>query len=241
MANYAIFGCTGGIGSDISKKLLNQGHKVFGVARDISKLEKLKLENENLIIHSIKNPNFEEIENSFNIADNYFEEFSGIINCIGSLVLKPAHITSKEDWDNVILTNLTSSMAIIRSSIKRISKDGGSITLFSSSAARIGLANHEAIAAAKAGVIGLTRSAAATYAKNKIRVNCLAPGLVDTPLSKRITNNKLALETSLKLHPLKRIGNPQDITHCLEWLISEKNNWITGQIISLDGGLTSIK
>tara|TARA_X000001036_G_C20668442_1_gene801573 strand:- start:567 stop:1292 length:726 start_codon:yes stop_codon:yes gene_type:complete len=241
MANFAIFGCTGGIGLSITQKLLNQGHRIFGVARNLEKLDDLKSKNQNIITHSIENPNFDEIEDSFKMADNYFENFSGIINCIGSLVLKPAHITNQTDWDNIILTNLTSSMSILRSSVKRISKEGGSIIFFSSSAGLIGLPNHEAIASAKAGIIGLTKSAAATYAKKNIRVNCIAPGLVNTPLSNRIINNKIALETSLKLHPLNKIGEPDVIAECIEWLISEKNNWTTGQVISLDGGLTSVK
>ncbi len=241
MANYAIFGCTGGIGSSITEKLLNQGNRVFGVARDKERLDDLKLKNKNIVTCSIENPNFDEIEDTFKFADNYFNDFKGIINCIGSLILKPAHMTNEADWNKTILTNLTSSMAIVRSSVKRISKDGGSITLFASSAALIGLPNHEAIASAKAGVIGLTKSAAATYAKKNIRVNCIAPGLVNTPMSSRIVNNKIALETSLKLHPLNKIGEPDIISDCLEWLISEKNNWTTGQVISLDGGLTSVK
>ena len=77
--------------------------------------------------------------------------------------------------------------------------------------------------------------------QQNIRVNCIAPGLVNTPLSNRIINNKIALETSLKLHPLNKIGEPDVIAECIEWLISEKNNWTTGQVISLDGGLTSVK
>ena len=114
---------------------------------------------------------------------------------------------------------------------------GGSIALVSSAAARTGLANHEAIAAAKAGVIGLTLSAAATYAPKQVRVNCVAPGLVQTPLTGRITGSATASEASRAMHALGRLGEPDDVASALEWLLSPGNAWVTGQVLGVDGGL----
>lgn len=103
------------------------------------------------------------------------------------------------------------------------------------------MANHEAIACAKAGIIGLTQSAAATYASKNIRVNCVAPGLVSTGLTKTITNNENALKASVSMHPLGKIGAPDDIASAVVWLLDPANSWITGQTIAVDGGLSSLK
>ncbi|NBO93955.1 MAG: SDR family oxidoreductase, partial [Planctomycetia bacterium] len=113
--------------------------------------------------------------------------------------------------------------------------------LCSSAAARIGLPNHEAVAAAKAGIIGLTLSAAATYAPKNVRVNAVAPGLVRTPLTSRITGSEPALKASLSMHPLGRIGEPSDVASAIEWLLSPTQTWVTGQVIGIDGGLADLK
>ena len=111
----------------------------------------------------------------------------------------------------------------------------------SSAAASIGLPNHEAIAAAKAGVSGLMRSAAATYAPYGLRVNAVAPGLVDTPLSQAITANDLARKASVAMHPLGRLGTPDDIAAAVCWLLGPHSAWVTGQVIGVDGGLATLK
>jgi NAD(P)-dependent dehydrogenase (short-subunit alcohol dehydrogenase family) len=118
---------------------------------------------------------------------------------------------------------------------------GGSIVLMSTAAARVGLANHEAIAAAKAGVVGLVISAAATYAPKGIRVNCVAPGLVRTPMTERLTANEASLKASVALHALGRIGEPADVAAAIEWLLDPAQTWVTGQVIGVDGGLGSVR
>ncbi|MBN8558433.1 MAG: SDR family oxidoreductase, partial [Burkholderiales bacterium] len=117
----------------------------------------------------------------------------------------------------------------------------GSIVLCATAAARTGLANHEAIAAAKGGVMGLALSAAATYAGRNIRVNCVAPGLIDTPLAARITSNEAALKASASLHALGRIGRPEDVASGITWLLDPENSWVTGQVIGIDGGLGTVR
>ena len=113
--------------------------------------------------------------------------------------------------------------------------------LLSTAATGIGLANHEAISAAKAGIEGLTLSAAATYAGYGVRVNAVAPGLVETPLSEKIWSNPKAAEASKAMHPLGRFGKPNDIASAIEWLLSPEQTWITGQRIPIDGGLAGLK
>jgi NAD(P)-dependent dehydrogenase (short-subunit alcohol dehydrogenase family) len=118
---------------------------------------------------------------------------------------------------------------------------GGAIVLVSSAAARVGLANHEAIAAAKAGIIGLTLAAAASYAARGIRVNCVAPGLTETPLTARITANEASRKASEAMHALGRIGRPEEIASAMAWLLDPENSWVTGQVIGVDGGLASVR
>jgi NAD(P)-dependent dehydrogenase (short-subunit alcohol dehydrogenase family) len=119
--------------------------------------------------------------------------------------------------------------------------DGGSVVLVSSAAARIGLANHEAIAAAKAGLIGLTLSAAATYARQRIRFNAVAPGLVRTPLTRGLVSSELAEKASVAMHPLGRLGEPDDVARAIAWLLDPDQGWITGQVLGVDGGLADIR
>ena len=109
----------------------------------------------------------------------------------------------------------------------------------SSAAARHGLANHEAIAAAKAAVEGLVRSAAATYAPRGVRVNAVAPGLVRTPLAARLTANPASLAASEAMHPLGRIGEPDDVAALVAWTLGPEATWVTGQGGGMDGGLSS--
>jgi NAD(P)-dependent dehydrogenase (short-subunit alcohol dehydrogenase family) len=119
-------------------------------------------------------------------------------------------------------------------------KSGGSIVLMTTAAARLGLANHEAIAAAKAGVIGLMQSAAASYASRGIRVNAVAPGLVKTGLTERIWSKETSAEYSRNMHALGRLGEPKDVASLIVWLLDPENDWITGQVFGVDGGLGTL-
>ena len=119
--------------------------------------------------------------------------------------------------------------------------EGGSIVFVSTAAASIGLPNHEAIAAAKGGIEALVRSAAATYGKSGIRVNAVAPGLVETPLTQRITASESARAGSEAMHALRRIGQPEDVAGAILWLLSNEAAWVTGQTFGVDGGLGAVR
>ena len=165
----------------------------------------------------------------------------GIANCVGSILLKPAHLTTTADWNATIATNLTSAFGCVRAAGRLLKAEGGSVVLVSSAAARVGLANHEAIAAAKAGIMGLVMSAAATYARQKIRFNAVAPGLVRTPLAAGLVSSELAEKASIGMHPLGRLGEPGDVARAIVWLLDPAQSWVTAQVIGVDGGLADVK
>lgn len=167
--------------------------------------------------------------------------FYGVVNCVGSLILKPAHLTTDDEWRASIAANLDTSFFLVRQATKMMAKDGGSIVLLSTAPARLGMANHEAIAAAKAGVIGLALAAAASYAAQQIRVNCVAPGLVETPLTSRLTSNDANRKMSETMHPMGRLGKPEDIASAVAWLLNPEQGWVTGQVLGVDGGLGTLR
>jgi NAD(P)-dependent dehydrogenase (short-subunit alcohol dehydrogenase family) len=118
--------------------------------------------------------------------------------------------------------------------------ESSSIVLFSTVAAGVGMGFHASVASAKAAVEGLARSLAAEFAP-KIRVNCVAPSLTITPLSEKLTNSPDKIEASAARHPLRRIGTPEEVAGIAEFLLSERSGWITGQVIHIDGGLSSVR
>ena len=237
---YVIFGGTGGIGSATARKLAHRGAQVVLAARNPERLRSLAAEL-GAASFEVDATDIAAVEEIVKETAGQFGSVDGIINCVGSILLKAAHQTSEEDWRKTLAANLDSAFAVVRAGAKAMRKDGGSIVLMSSAAARVGMPSHEAIAAAKAGVIGLGRSAAATYASKGIRVNIVAPGLVDTPMAAGITGNPLMLKASASMHPLGRIGRPEEVAEVVTWLVSDDSSWVTGQVIGVDGGLSSVR
>jgi len=237
---YVIFGGTGGIGSATARKLSDSGAQVVLAARNPERLRTLAAEL-GAASFEVDATDLDAVDDVVKKSANEFGTVDGLVNCVGSIVLKAAHQTSGEEWRNVLAANLDSAFAVVRAGAKAMRKSGGSIVLMSSAAARVGLPSHEAIAAAKAGVIGLGRSAAATYASKGIRVNIVAPGLVDTPMAAGITGNPLMLKASEAMHPLGRIGRPEEVADVIAWLVAGESTWVTGQVIGVDGGLSSVR
>lgn len=233
---FVIIGAAGGIGSALARRLKRSGAQPVLVGRSAEKLTLLgaELDAQTQVVDASK---AEELEQ----AVAMFGPIHGIVNCAGSILLKPAHLTTEAEWQQVMQTNLTTAYATVRAGAKALWSSGGSIVLCATAAARMGLANHEAIAAAKGGVIALTLSAAATYAARNIRVNCVAPGLVDTPLAARITSNEAAAKASAAMHPLGRIGRAEDVASGIAWLLDPENSWVTGQTLGIDGGLGTVR
>ncbi len=227
MARYLIIAASSAIGQSVIELLKEQGDEVLTTSQSKDKIT----------------PDFILDASDFNAVDSVFEQagaIDGVVNCAGSLLLKSAHSTSFEEFQETINASLTTSFAIIRAAGKRISH-GGSVVLIASAAALTGLPNHEAIAAAKAGVIGLAQSAAATYASSNLRINVVAPGMIKTPLTTSLLSNQLVAKASIAMHALGRIGEPYDVAQAILFFLNPSNSWITGQVLAVDGGLSSVR
>ncbi|MGI8650813.1 MAG: SDR family NAD(P)-dependent oxidoreductase, partial [Rubrobacter sp.] len=182
----------------------------------------------------------DEVNAAFEKARSEFGRIDGVVNCVGSFILKPAHQTSEAELEETMWLNLNTAFNTVRAAAKNM-KEGGSVVLMSSVAGRVGLANHEAVAAAKAAVIGLTLSAAATYLPRGLRFNAVAPGLVQTGMTEKITASDASRQASTDLHPLGRLGEPRDIAPAIEYLLDPSNTWVSGQVIGVDGGLSTLR
>ena len=237
---YVLFGATGGIGSDLAHRLAKQGSKLFLSARNLEKLSALAKET-GAEYQSANGCQSAEVDAVFSKAQETLPQINGVVYCVGSLLLKPAHLTTDEEFLETLKVNLVGAFNVLRAAVKVMVRQGGSIVLISSAAARTGIANHEAIASAKAGVIGLALSAAATYAPKGIRVNVVAPGLIETPLTESLLKNTATRSMSEKMHALKKIGKPSDVSSMIAWLLSPEQAWVTGQVFGVDGGLATLK
>tara|TARA_A100001011_G_C14250043_1_gene817404 strand:- start:574 stop:1311 length:738 start_codon:yes stop_codon:yes gene_type:complete len=236
--SYIVLGAAGGIGSEVVKRLHDDGANLYIGSRSIEQSELVTLKNchaKNLDARS-----FLEVEKFFMWAHEQAGEIHGIVNAIGSIYLKPADRTPEDNFINVIETNLKTAFATIRSGVSVLSENS-SIVLFSTAASLTGIPNHEAIACAKGGINSLVMSASATYATKKIRVNAIAPGLVDTPATHSIISNELSRNASLKMHPIGRLGEVSDIIPSVMYLLSNESSWMTGQVIAIDGGLSNLR
>lgn len=227
MAQYLVIAASSGIGQATTALLREAGHSVFTTARDGSKIT----------------PDAILDATDFDAVDAVFQQagaLDGVVNCSGSLLLKSAHLTTKEQYQSVVDASLTTAFATVRAAGKHMGQ-GGSVVLISSAAAMEGLANHEAIAAAKAGILGLTLSAAATYASSNLRFNAVAPGLTETSLTAALTGNDTSRKYSEAMHALGRLGTPGDVARAIVFLLDPANNWITGQVLAVDGGLSRVR
>ena len=233
--NYLIFAGTSSIGSDLIGKLTSNGANVFFTSRNKEKAEKIanKYDCDYEICEDIAN--FEKVDEIFKLAIEKNGEIYGTANFSGSIVIKPAQQIKYDEFIEVINKNLTSSFAITRAAEKYMTS-GGSVLFISSIAASVGIANHEAIASAKAGIEGLIRSAACSYAGKNLRFNAIAPSLTDTNLSKMLTSSEMMLKISNSMHALGRIGSIGDVSRVCEFFMDPLNDWITGEVFNMGGG-----
>lgn len=239
VASFVVLGAYGGIGLELCRMLVARGNRVMMAGRDEETLlaAAADLGADTFTADATR---ASEVEACLVHARGRYGEINGVANCVGSLLLKPAHLTSESEWADTLTINLTSAFNVVRAAALSMPK-GGSVVLCSSAAAQVGLANHEAIAAAKAGIVGLTLSAAATYAARRLRVNCVSPGMIRTPLTQKLLSTEVMAKGSAAMHPLGRIGEPREVASAIAWLLDPEQSWITGQNIGVDGGLANLR
>jgi len=237
-----IVGGAGGIGSALAKRIVDRGGQVVLAGRNAERLQSVA-DSLSAEFHVLDARDGTAVETLWQDIAARHGRIDGVVNCAGSILLKSAHLISDAEFADTIATNLTTAFNIVRASTRLMMRQtgGGSIVLCSSVAARRGLVNHEAIATAKAGVEGLALSAAASYARFGVRVNCVAPGLTRTDLTRSLTQNETIAKLSAALHPLGRIGEPAEVASAIAWLLDAEQSWVTGQVLGIDGGLGSVQ
>jgi 3-oxoacyl-[acyl-carrier protein] reductase len=239
-----IIGAAGGIGSATARLLGSRGHRLFLAGRDQQGLAALVEELGPINVAGTSTLDARDIAAVSTCIDEAHAidgRIDGVANLVGSILLKPAHLTTPDEWADTIATNLTSAFAVIRAAAPKMREHGGSIVLASSAAAQTGIANHEAIAAAKGGIIAMVRSAAATYGSSGVRVNAVAPGLTRSKMTARMFENPAQAEASRSMHALGRLGEASDVASAVAWLLDPENDWVTGQTLGVDGGLGQVR
>lgn len=238
----AIVGGSSGIGLAVAQRLATAPRHLHLAARDATRLE-ARAGELGADYRALDARDSAAVEAWLDEVHTRHGRLDGVINCAGSILLKPAHLLTDQEFADTLALNLTTAFNVLRSAARRMMRQpgGGSIVLLSSVAARRGLINHEAIAAAKAGVEGLALAAAASYARQGVRVNCVAPGLTRTDLSRNLTQNEAVAKASAALHPLGRLGEATEVASAICWLLDREQSWVTGQVLGIDGGLGSIQ
>lgn len=228
-APYLIIGAGRGIGRALAERLIEQGYPVITVARTSDgppgALEHLHAD---VVADGLP-------------VDRLPEALSGVAYCPGSIDLKPFRSIRVEDLRAALEVNLVGAFRAAQVCADRLKRvPGSSLLLFSTVAVGQGMPFHASVAAAKAGVEGLSRSLAAEWAPT-VRVNCIAPSLTDTPLAERLLSTPEKTKAAADRHPMKRVGNAEDIAALGAFLLGPDAGWITGQVLGVDGGMSRLR
>ena len=236
MQKYLIFGATGSVGSNLAMQLSEANKEIHLIGRNEAELEKLSAELgcDYTVLDILSEDIYENLKKNFEDID-----LAGIAYCIGSIDLKPIKMTKKSDYMQSFNLNLISAIEIIRRASESLKQNKGSIVLFSTVAVRRGFTNHSIVSSAKGAIEGLTVSLAAEFAPN-IRVNCIAPSISKSKIANFILKNEKMADSIAKMHPLKRVGEGSDSASVANFLLSDNSSWITGQILGVDGGRSSL-
>ena len=229
--NILIVGASSGIGHALAESLQAQGAILFTAGRT----QPEGLQSTHMTWDITQTPAAEALTQ---LPDT----LHGIVYCPGTINLKPFQRLTLDDYRNDLEINVLGAVATIHACYAAIKKSkGGSIVLFSTVAAKLGMGMHSSVSVAKSAVEGLTKSLAAELAPFNVRVNAVAPSLTDTPMAQFLLADDTKREAANKRHPLNRYGSPQDIAGMAAYLLGDQASWITGQIIGVDGGMGSLK
>jgi len=231
MANYFIIGASSGIGKQLAEQLAEAGHQVVGT----------------YFTHAVYSDNERIRYHALNVLDETLEldflpeTLAGVIYCPGTISLRSFERIKPADFMLDYQLQVVGAIKVIQAVVPKLkTSEHAAIVLFSTVAVQLGLPFHTQIAASKGAIEGLTKALAAEYAP-RIRVNCVAPSLTDSPLAAALLNSDQKREANAQRHPLKRIGTTADIANLVEFLLSPKASWITGQIMHVDGGISTLK
>ncbi len=230
--NIFIVGGSSGIGLELVKILHDNHHEIYVGSRTNKTLAEIPSIHHLALDVKAESPELEALP----------EILHGLVYCPGTIVLKPFQRLTIDDFLQDFNLNLLGAVKIIQGCLKRLKKSpvGASVILFSTVAVQAGMAFHASVCSAKGAVEGLTRSLAAEFAP-RIRVNAIAPSLTDTPLAQDLLSSEAKRQAAAERHPLKRIGTTRDIAQLAAHLLSDSGTWITGQIIHVDGGMSSLR
>ena len=239
MKTVLITGARGGVAQALSTNLRSAGFRLALVSRDISTLSGNA---DDLLIqadvssHAGAQLAFKTAADAFGAPPNAFA------HCAGSTVIAPLARTKEEQYRACMAANVDSAFFCTQAYLAALSdaKQAGSVVLFSV-VAGMGVSNHAAIAAAKGAIEALTRSLAADYAGLGVRVNCVAPGLMRSPMTARMLGSEAAEKQIAAQYPLGFFGDASDGAGAAAFLLSDQARWITGQILHLDGGFSAIR
>lgn len=229
MKNIAIIGASSGIGLALALLEVKKGNEVFGT------YSKNNSPNEQLVLHHL-NVLDEQIDFTF-----LPEAIDGLVYCPGTVVLKPFGRLKAEEFLRDYELQVVGAVKVIQALLPKLKNaTDPSIVLFSTVAVNLGFNFHSLVSASKGAIEGLTKALAAEFAP-KIRVNCVAPSITDTPLAATLLNTDEKREANAQRHALKKIGKPEDVANLASFLLSDQSAWITGQILHVDGGMSTIK
>ena len=231
-----IFGGTGAIGFSIAKKMNEEGYSPVIISRNKEDLAS-KAENIGCEYETCDILDSDQIEN---VSKKYNDEVVGLAYCVGSINLKPLRMSKNDDFIDSFKINTLGAINVIKSNLPSLTKNNGSILLFSTVAVQQGFTNHSIVSSSKGAIEGLTLSLAAEFAP-KIRVNCIAPSLTDSKMSQKMVSNETIRKAIENMHPIPKIGNGEDFGDLASFLLGQKNNWITGQIFHIDGGRSTLR
>jgi 3-oxoacyl-[acyl-carrier protein] reductase len=228
MKNILLIGGSYGIGLALAKEL-QSSNNVFVASRTNEELANLK----------VTHIPFDVLSDTLDTS-KLPEVIDGLVYLPGSINLRPFKGLKIEAFENDLQINFIGMVKVIQALLPNLTASNqSSIVLFSSVAASMGMPFHTSVAASKGAIEGFTKALAAEYAP-KIRVNVIAPSLTDTPLADKFLNNDVKKEKSSERHPLKRFGQPEDIAQMASFLLSENSSWMSGQILHVDGGMSTL-